>query len=339
MAGRIAARPPALDAASEAAVGWLVELRSGQASAATHQAFQAWLAADPCHEAAWLRLGRALGDTFAGLGSACTVQARSGQQVEHILTGLDRRARGRRRLVGGALGLACVSLATSWLARQAGALPDLVSDFHTGTAERRRWTLADGSALLLDARSSANRDFGPGRRGVCLREGQLIAVVRPAGAAFLVQDRHGRAQMDEGQLLMRQEADRTLLVVLRQTARVSVGAQHATLSQGEGAWLSPAGLRAADATCAALAADWRQGMLSLRNTPLSELVRALQAYRPGLIRITPRAGAIRVSGRYALDDSDATLRVLAETLPIEMQIYPGGWLVTIDRRTTSGTAA
>lgn len=327
-------RSARFDAATEAAVGWLVELRSGQATAATRQAFQAWLAAEPSHQAAWDKLGRALGSTFAGLeprGGAATGQ---GQLVDRVLARLDTRSR-RRRLVGGALGLAGLGVGTAWLARQIGALPDMVADLHTGTAERRQWTLPDGSALLLDARSSADLDFAAGRRRVRLREGQLIADARPAGAEpFVAQSRHGWAQAPDTRLLLRQDADRTLVVALRHAVRVAAagGARQAVLQQGEGAWLSPAGVAPADAVEAALAADWQGGMLSVRNTPLAELVHALQAYRRGLIRISPQAGAIRVSGRYALDDTDATLRVWAETLPVSVHTYPGGWLVTIDRR-------
>ncbi|WP_049055480.1 FecR/PupR family sigma factor regulator, partial [Achromobacter xylosoxidans] len=48
-AGRI--DPRALDGAVE----WFLRLTSGTASAADHEAWQAWRRADPEHERAWLR--------------------------------------------------------------------------------------------------------------------------------------------------------------------------------------------------------------------------------------------------------------------------------------------
>ncbi|WP_243457380.1 FecR/PupR family sigma factor regulator [Ottowia testudinis] len=43
------------------AIAWMVQLRSGEASAADHAAFDAWRRADPRHEAAATRMERALG--------------------------------------------------------------------------------------------------------------------------------------------------------------------------------------------------------------------------------------------------------------------------------------
>ncbi|QTD47349.1 DUF4880 domain-containing protein [Ottowia testudinis] len=42
-------------------MAWMVQLRSGEASAADHAAFDAWRRADPRHEAAATRMERALG--------------------------------------------------------------------------------------------------------------------------------------------------------------------------------------------------------------------------------------------------------------------------------------
>ncbi|NBV18623.1 FecR/PupR family sigma factor regulator [Janthinobacterium sp.] len=47
-------------AVQDAAIGWLVELSSGEADAGQHQAFARWLAADARHAAAWRTLGQAV---------------------------------------------------------------------------------------------------------------------------------------------------------------------------------------------------------------------------------------------------------------------------------------
>ena len=71
-------------------------------------------------------------------------------------------------------------------------------------------------------------------------------------------------------------------------------------------------------------------MLEAHDQPLGEVIESLRAYRRGLIRISERAAAIRLYGSYALADTDRVLALLAQTLPVRVQVYRGGWLVTID---------
>jgi transmembrane sensor len=71
-------------------------------------------------------------------------------------------------------------------------------------------------------------------------------------------------------------------------------------------------------------------MLEAHDLPLGEVVQALRAYRAGFIRVAPRAAALHVYGTFSLDDTDRALAALAETLPIAVNVYQRGWLVTIE---------
>ncbi|MNV69847.1 fec operon regulator FecR [compost metagenome] len=78
------------------------------------------------------------------------------------------------------------------------------------------------------------------------------------------------------------------------------------------------------------AAAWEQGQIQLHDQPLGDLILALRPYRRGYVRISPAAARQRVYGAYSLDDTDRTLAIVAETLPVRVRRYGAGALVIID---------
>lgn len=314
------------------AIMWLVELRSGEAGPQEQRDFAAWLAESQSHREAWQRLTGALDSTFGAPG----VARRGGAQaVNATLTRATGFSQQRRRALRGALGIAGVGVGSAWMARSSGLLPDLIADLHTTTAQRREYALQDGSRLLLDARSSADHETSARGQRVTLRTGQLIAGVRSMQHAPLVlASKHVEARLLQGRCLLRCEAQRTLVAALGATVTVAprlAGSAAMTLGAGEAAWFSQAGVHAVDAADVPLLATWERGLLAVRDERLGEVVARLQAYRNGLLRITDDAAALRVSGTYPLDDSDAALQALADTLPVDVRRYTGGWLVRIER--------
>lgn len=332
----------ALDALTEQAIDWMVELRSGAVSDAQRAAFHAWLAADARHRDAWQGLGGALDATF---GQARADKGRaSGASAEAVASAIQQAAvlsARRRRVLRAALGIAGLGLGSSWVARSSGLLADWRADLHTATGERRTFTLADGSRLQLDARSSVDVRFSDGLRLVQLRQGQLRAeVFADAAVPFVVRTEHADilalgAQFS-AQFLVRQEDTRTQAVALRDglqvSTRLAAPAQRATLAQGQGAWIDSAQItRLARPGLASAASAWSHGMLHAEDQRLDEVLAALKPYRLGYVRVSPAAARLRVTGIFALDDSDAALQALAETLPIDIHRHSGGWLLRVER--------
>lgn len=319
--------PPAVQ---DAAIGWLVELSSGEADPGQHQAFARWLAADARHAAAWRTLGQAVEDSVGPLqaaGGAGTVGRTLARAARH-----DNK---RRQLLRGALCLAGTAFGSAWLLRGSPFLPDWSADLHTATAQRGRYTLADGSVLTLDARSSADTDFTRGQRHVALRQGQLLArVAATPGAPFQLRSAHGTVTALGSELMLRREAHGTVALAVRGELEVrpAAGGLARVLRQGQAARFDGARLAMLPALAAGQATAWEQGMLMAVDQPLGELVDALRPYRHGYIDITPQAAALRVSGHYSLDDSAATLLALAETLPVTLRQGPGGWWTGLDVR-------
>ena len=318
--------------ASQAAIAWMVELRSGEAGASERAAFERWLAADPAHAQAWQRLTGAVGQAFADLPAR---KASAADAVGQALALAAQRGARRRRLLRGALGVAGISLAAGWAGRETGLLPDWQADLRTATAERRRHRRADGSELLLDARSSVDLRFSAAERGVRLRQGQLIASVQPGTAPFVVHTAQGSVRALGTRFMVRQAQGRSLAVVLAHSVELATreGLQRHVLRAGEAAWIDSAGIAPLPALAwAEGAADWQRGRLVAQDQPLAEVVEALRPYRRGLLQLSAEAARLRVSGSYPLDDTDACLQLLAETLPIAVRVYRGGWLARIALR-------
>lgn len=328
---------PALDAATEAAIGWLVTLNSGQVDAHERHGFQQWLEAHPSHRRAWDALQNPLAQMLAPLRPtpAPSGRAAAGRLMGDTLARAEARTRQRRTLLRGALGVGGVGVVAALVTSRYTPVDQWTADLRTGTGERRAFTLPDGSTVTLDARSAADLDFSPGRRTVTLRQGALAAQAAPAGSApdaapFIVRTAHGQVRALGTRFVVRQEAEETLVSMLEHRVEITTPlGLRLRLEEGRSARFGANGIGTA-AESPEAASAWQNGLLEVHDQPLGEVVQALRAYRPGFIRVAPRAAALRVYGTYALDDTDRVLAALAETLPVQVRIYQRGWLVVIE---------
>lgn len=325
-----------LDDATEAAIGWMVTLHSGSASASERSRFAQWLEAHPRHREAWAQLQSPLDQMRAPLRATPQASApTAGRLLGDTLARAEARTRQRRNLLRGALGVGGMATGAALIASRYTPVTQWTADLRTGTGERRDVTLPDGSVLTLDARSAADLHFAPGHRTVTLRQGALIAQAAPAtnvdgGAPFIVRTAHGQVQALGTRFVVRQEATHTLVGMLEHSVEITTQqGERLRLQEGQSARFDPDRVTpvpdAPDATSA-----WQRGMLEAHDQPLGDVVQALRAYRPGFIRVAPRAAALHVYGTYALDDTDRALAALAETLPVDVHVYQRGWLVVIE---------
>lgn len=316
-----------LAAHDEAAIDWMVELASGTAGPQQQQAFARWLAADPRHRLAWQRLGGAVDQTLG------RPPVGSGGLFDSAMQRSGALSLRRRRMLRGALGVAGTVVAGAWAGRHGGWLPDMGADLHTRIGERRSFALDDGSRLLLDARSSADALVSTTQRQVNLRQGQLIASVQGNGLPFSVASAAGRVQGQGGRLLLRREAARSFALAIEQDWQISAHAGRWSLREGQAAWFGAQGLQRADSAAGVRAATaWSRGTLEALDLALGTVVDALRAYRSGVLVITDDAARLRVTGTYPLDDTDAALQAIAETLPVAVRQRGAGMLVHISLR-------
>lgn len=310
--------------AGDRAIGFWLTLTSGEATPADHAACNAWRAADPAHERAWGRLQQGLTQSVGRLEPA----------MKHDRDDLRRTLErpGRRRVLLGVAGLAGAASTAAWTVNRVMPLGNLMADLGTATGERRQYTLPDGSLLTLDARSRVDLDFTGGARNVRLLEGALVIQPRESTRSRLaVHTPHGQVQSGGASCMVRLEPQSSLAVALQDGVDiVTRQAKRLTLLAGAGAhfgedWIDAPSPDLQDA------AAWRDGWFKARDQPLGELIAALARYRSGVLRVSPQAARVEVSGFYPLDDTDRALSALEHTLPLSITRYTR-WLTVIDLR-------
>ncbi len=308
--------------ALDAAIDWMVLLRSGEATAAQRQQFEQWTATSPDHLAAWQCVAGNLDRAIAPLRHNDGARAAERALLAPRLS--------RRRLLGGALAMAGVAASGGLVANRFTPLTQLAADLHTDTGERRTLVLPDGGNLVLNARSAVDVDFGAGRRQLHLLAGELIADGRGDPSVPLsISTAHGDV-VSSGRVLVRRRQSHSLALTLEGSATVlSRNGDSATLVAGEARSFRRDGFGPLQRGQLARA-SWIDGMLTAQDDPLGDVIDAVRAYRPGLIRISPAAAELRVLGAFPIDDTDALLQSLAQTLPIRVDTWRGGWLTVID---------
>ena len=313
------------DPALAQAVEWMVLLRSGHAGTREKAAFENWRTEDPAHGAACERVAGAFGafDKLRERGVSAGV-------AHQAVQGLSRRSVMRATLGVAGLG---TGMGASLLGWRVASDQGLLADQYTGLAQRQQESLPDGSTMLLDARTAVDVAFNQGQRTLTLRHGRLLVTASAAGTQgpLRVQTPQGQVNTQQAQFVVQQRRNTDLLqltAIKGQVALVTPAGTRVELAAGQHATLSA---RRAPTVAAARGTEalWTRGLVALDNQPLGDLIEALRDYRPGVLRVEQRAAQIRISGVFSLDNTERTLRVLAETQPVRVNTRTPYW-VTVE---------
>lgn len=310
--------PAANDPIVEAAIDWIICLRSGDASQSEHEAFKHWRSLDTRHDAAIRHLEQVLG-TFDTLPASSEVRSSARRA---LLQSPDRR-----KLLRNTLAMLLLGSGAGLVTQRITPLNTITADLRTATGQRTHLQLTDGSQIWLNARSAADIDFDEGVRRVHLRSGEIVVDVAPdVQRPFIVESAEGSMRALGTRFLVRQEQGATVLAVLHSSVRIDTsGGASRTLQTGQTARFDQTQISAIDLG-SAVAAAWIDGVIEVHDRPLREVIAAMRPYRPGFLRVTPQAGALRVTGTFPLDDSKRTLAALAETLPIIIRSRTDYWI-------------
>lgn len=316
------------DAEDQAAL-WAARLDGSSLSAADRAALDAWLGADATRRALLAQYCR----ISANLDQLLPTLVASGAVVlPHVA---PPRLRWNPWVVASAgLFAAAVAVAAVWLVRPR-ARPDTLA---TAVAQRREFTLADGSRVELNANTSMVIENGRAERRVRLANGEAYFVVsKDKSRPFIVETPAGSVRVTGTIFNVRTEATTDLEVtVVEGSVQVRPGELSGAQSSGPVAIGAGDGLQARDGgvvvralSPAALgdALAWRQGLIVFDGVPLSEALSRYARYHGRQITVTAAvaAAAYRVGGRHRLDDLDGFFAEIEETFPaVRVTPDPGG---------------
>lgn len=318
------------------------------------QACQRWRAQQCAHEQAWQRMVDVWGQFEVPPDPALPpAQARLALQAGQAAGQGAARQQARRlpaRQLGKPLGLVAVLMTLAgWIALQTEAPALWLADASARAGERRVLALPDLSELTLDGGSAVDLHFEGRERRVVLRQGQVLVKVAsaPDRLPFVIQTPHGTAQALGTQYIVRQAAAHSVVTVLESTVRVCAGLTQdgaATVQAGAGPDCADAsageqmqlavgsGLGLPYRVDAEAEAAWQHGLLVADDRALTAVLSALGAQRAGLLRFdAQQLAGLRVSGVFALNDTDRALDVLQASLPIQVRRYTP-WLAVVGRR-------
>lgn len=300
------------------AVDWYVRLHDSAVSDSTRSEWQAWLAADPQHAQAWGRIEQ--------------LQQRLGQAPAGVATVTLEQARQQRRQ---ALKMFAVLLGAGVVGWQGYRASPWSVDYATRVGERRQLTLADGSRLDLNTDTRVDIRFDAGQRLIHLRHGEILVETAKDSRPLSVQTDQGRILALGTRFVVRQDDGTTRITVeahavevrprlaTQQVVRIDAGQTVSVAADAVGP-LQPA---------PAQASSWTQGMLVAVDWRLQDVLAELSRYRPGYLGCAPEVADLRLSGAFTLDDSDAVLANLEDSLPVQVRRLTRYW-VRLEARAT-----
>ncbi|EAQ34361.1 Probable FecR, iron siderophore sensor protein [Nitrobacter sp. Nb-311A] len=305
-------------ALSDAAIDWLVRLKSGQATAEDHAAFAAWRGQSTEHELA----AHEAEAVWHGVGVAGD-RARTLERKE-------RRAKVTRRAVLGGGTLAAVGFV---VARSGVIGPRLFADFVTEVGEQRTVGLTDGSSVFLNASSAFSVKFSAHERRLSLFEGQAtFTVAHDTARPFVVEAGDGQTRAVGTVFDIDIRAGEVVVTVVEGVVAITTDqAPDPVIARvDQRVHYLPRGRPSApEAANADIETAWRRGKLIFNRRPLADVVADIERYRRGrIVLVGDGLRSLEVTGVFDLNDPEAILHTIEDTLPVQMTRLP---FVTIVR--------
>lgn len=282
--------------------------------------WQFWHDASPTHGWAWSQVSRVC-EQMGQLPVHASFHALNQSQ--------DLKDRTRRQLLKMTLLTLGVGFA-GWQGVRSQTGQALVAEYRTSAGQLSRFTLDDGSQLLLNTDSAVDVDFDAQRRLVTLHRGEIS--IRTAkdetipARPFYVKTSDGSLRALGTYFQVRHTDGYTQLSVQEHAVEI------VTQKTGMQAIVEAGQQRRFDAkTISAVkelplaAASWEQALLSVSHWPLSQLIDELARYQSGYLSCASDAANLRVSGTFPLDNISHAITLIARVLPIKVRYVSRYW--------------
>jgi transmembrane sensor len=308
-----AGHPDLPDETDRQAAAWFARVNGGAAERQELEAFSRWLNADAAHRAAYARLEADWRD-MDGLddlrAEAAQVLASLPQATpRHASRPLSRRA-ALAAAFGGAAALGVLAVTQGGI--PAGGLAGILADHRTGR-RGQAVGLADGTRLRLDA----GTNLSEATEGLILHGGRAFFQTA-SGQRLTVEANAGRIEAGNARFSLGHLAGSVDLSVIEGSVDLNLpGTRPLNVTAGHGLRFSRTGAGRIVSQDRELATAWLRSRLVFDAQPLSEAVELINRYRAGrVILVDSDLRDLKISGSFAIDQTDDVLQVVTTTLPV-----------------------
>lgn len=216
-------------------------------------------------------------------------------------------------------------------------LPALLMDNLTlaTTSDSKSMILPDGSRIFLNRDSEADIAYEQTHRRITLVRGNAFFQVKTNPWRPFIIQADGREITVVG----------TEFDVRKQGTEITVSVARGIVALRDATEDTPVYLRAGDEAVSMArghkplishippeqAGEWRNGQISLTDTPLREVVSRLAPYHNRTISLAANTEDLRVSGRVNTDDAGSFFTALPQVLPVSVTEQPNGTLLIIKK--------
>ncbi|MDI6653942.1 FecR domain-containing protein [Gluconobacter japonicus] len=316
------------------ALDWVISLQEEGENQTIRQKFNIWLHATEENARAWAKISRVyggIGETkpaFEDTWRPALNKAASSMVVGQVASGRTVR---RRRLYG--VTALAASVAVSWFIVGSDVRLFFQADQVTGIGQLRTVSLPDGSTVTLAPRSAIAFTSDAHSRTVRLLQGEAWFDVRHSAEQPFHVVAHDLDVMDVGTKFDVQEAERETEVSVEsgvvRVMSVNPPAISEDIVAGQTVAISADHLVRRGNADPTMIAGWRDGVLTVQNRTISDVVEAIRPWHRGLLILSgSRLGNRRVTGVYDLRHPQAAIKALADAYGIKItRISP--WLVIL----------
>ncbi|WP_020406212.1 FecR family protein [Hahella ganghwensis] len=307
----------------EKAAEWHATLTSGEATQDEREACNRWRNAHPANEEAYQKL-YALSHRFDCLSPE--MRKPVGSVLNEVLKeDTVPVTSGFKATV-----LVLTFLVVSILGVQSLTSSSLAIDYHTSVGERRSITLSDGTQLILNTDSAVKLAFDDYERRLLLPHGEiLVEVAHDPTRPFVIETSQGTARALGTRYSVRTLDDVMDVVVTESKVEVCRSESSSldspscvTTHQGEMARVHHNSVEWSQHHDTFGSTAWSQGRLVVDEWPLPRVLEELKRYRPGIMHFNADDLAdIKVSGVFPLDDTEQTLDILSQNLPVQVNRF------------------
>jgi transmembrane sensor len=305
---------------------WLTRLTSGRATVDDAAAAKLWCGQSAAHARAFAE-ATLLWDSLEPVARQIASESANAKRTSARIN-LDRRA----ILVGS---LAASTAAAGYLAIRPPfelwpSISDLMADYRTGTAERRRVKIADGIAVEMNTRTSFNVSSKAGRdRRIELVSGE-VAVTTDGGQTkpVIVSAAGGSALATQAKFDIYCDGASASVTCMQGIVAVEYRARKVVLGERQQVIYDQNGLGVVASVDTAAVTSWREGRLVFHGIPLAQVIAQINRYRTArIVLLNAALGKRMVDATLPIDHTDQIVDLVRTAYGASITTLPGGIVV------------